>query len=54
MQSKTQRDTSDLLLASLVGDDCTWCTAGTLAREKFKGDEAAVCNECGTPGARVW
>ena len=54
MQSKTQQDTSDSLLGSLVGNDCSWCTAGTLARGEFKGDDAVVCDECGTPGARVW
>lgn len=45
---------SDTLLAPLVGDDCAWCANGTLARESFKGDDAAVCENCGTPAARVW
>jgi hypothetical protein len=54
MQSKTQQRSSNTLLASLVGDDCSWCRTGTLAREEFKSDDAAVCDECGTPGARVW
>jgi hypothetical protein len=54
MQSTAQQDTSNSLLASLVGDECSWCAAGTLAHEEFKGDEAVVCEECGTPGARVW
>jgi hypothetical protein len=54
MQHVSSQDTSDAVLAALVGDDCSWCEAGTLAREEFKGDAAVVCEECGTPGARVW
>ncbi|WP_168215805.1 HVO_A0556 family zinc finger protein [Halorussus ruber] len=54
MQSEISHETPKSLLAELVGEECCWCTSGTLAREEFKGDEAVVCDECGTPGARVW
>ncbi|WP_202932651.1 HVO_A0556 family zinc finger protein [Halorussus salinus] len=54
MQQVTSQDTSDAVLAALVGDDCSWCATGALAREEFKGDAAVVCEECGTPAARVW
>jgi len=54
MQQVSSQDTSDAVLTALVGDDCSWCGAGTLAREEFKGDAAVVCEECGTPAVRVW
>ena len=54
MQQVSSQDTSDAVLTTLVGDDCSWCGAGTLAREEFKGDAAVVCEECGTPAVRVW
>jgi hypothetical protein len=54
MQQVPSEDASGSLLAILVGDDCRWCAHGTLAREEFKGDDAAVCENCGTPAARVW
>lgn len=54
MQQVPSKDASKSLLAVLVGDDCSWCATGTLAREEFKGDDAAVCENCETPAARVW
>jgi len=54
MQSVSSPETSESLLATLVGDDCRWCADGTLERGEFKGDDAVVCDECGTPAARVW
>ena len=54
MQQVASQDASDALLETLVGDGCNWCATGTLAREEFRGDEAAVCEDCGTPAARVW
>jgi hypothetical protein len=54
MQHLSSNDTSESLLASLIGDECSWCAAGTLARAEFKRDDAVVCDECGTPGVRVW
>ncbi|UPV75209.1 hypothetical protein M0R89_03850 [Halorussus limi] len=54
MQQVSSQDASTPVLAALVGDECSWCAAGTLAREEFKGDAAVVCEECGTPAARVW
>jgi hypothetical protein len=54
MQQIASQDASKSLLGSLVGDDCDWCGAGTLERGEFKGDEAVVCDDCGTPVARIW
>jgi hypothetical protein len=54
MQQVPSRSESKPLLAALVGDDCRWCATGTLAREQFKGDDAVVCGNCGTPAVRVW
>ena len=54
MQSVSSQVDSDALLATLVGDDCAWCATGELTRESFKGDDAVVCENCGTPAARVW
>jgi len=54
MQQVPSQDTSESVLAALVGDECSWCEGGVLAHEEFKGDAAVVCEECGTPAARVW
>jgi hypothetical protein len=54
MQRSSARNATDSVLAALVGDDCGWCGSGTLVREEFKGDAAAVCEECDTPAVRVW
>lgn len=54
MQQVSSQDASEPVLVALVGDECSWCASGTLAREVFKGDEAVVCDDCGTPAARVW
>jgi hypothetical protein len=54
MQQVPSNDASESPLAALAGDDCRWCATGTLARESFKGDAAVVCENCGTPAARVW
>ena len=54
MQQRASQDASESVLAALVGDGCHWCAAGTLERETFKGDDAVVCENCGTPAARVW
>ena len=54
MQQVPSQNSPEPLFAALVGDDCRWCATGTLAREAFKGDDAVVCEDCGTPAARVW
>ncbi len=54
MQETSRSGTTESMLRSLVGDDCCWCTAGTLTRETFKGDDAVVCENCETPAVRVW
>lgn len=54
MQPATSQDASESVLAVLAGTDCDWCGAGTLVREEFKGDDAMVCDDCGTPAVRVW
>lgn len=52
-QPEDQPETS-LLLAQVEGPECQWCDDGSLAIGPYKGDRAAVCDECGTPGIRVW
>lgn len=54
MQHASSPDASESLLTALVGEDCRWCATGTLVREEFKDDDAAVCDDCGTPAVRVW
>lgn len=41
------------LFASLEGGDCGYCEDGELVRDRYKGDRAVVCAECGTPVART-
>lgn len=43
---------TDELFASLEGRNCEYCEDGELVRERYKGDRAIVCAECGTPAAR--
>ena len=52
-ETSSQNVTEDPV-AALVGDDCRWCVDGALTRDEFKGDDAAVCDNCGTPAVRVW
>ncbi len=42
------------VLRELAGADCPTCEAGTLVRERYKGNRAVVCDECETPRAQVW
>ncbi|WP_321576063.1 HVO_A0556 family zinc finger protein [Halosolutus gelatinilyticus] len=42
------------ILDALAGSDCTFCGAGTLDHDVYKGNNAVVCAECGVPGAQVW
>lgn len=45
-----QRDFLDLL----IDRSCFDCEDGTLERDTYKGNEAVVCDECGTPRAQSW
>ncbi|WP_425600753.1 HVO_A0556 family zinc finger protein [Natrinema longum] len=39
---------------ALEGSICTFCEEGELLRDSFKGNDAVICDACGTPGAQVW
>lgn len=54
MQETSWRNATEDPVAALVGGECSWCVNGELKKDEFKGDEAAVCDDCGTPAARVW
>lgn len=44
------------LFEQLAGKECQYdsdCT-GVLDRRTYKGDDALVCTECGTPAVRRW
>jgi hypothetical protein len=47
--------TTEMLFEKLDDANCQWdgCE-GTLGRATFKGDDALVCQTCGTPAVRVW
>ncbi|WP_332897142.1 HVO_A0556 family zinc finger protein [Haladaptatus sp. CMSO5] len=45
---------SSSVIKSLSGQECQWCSAGSLSSTTFKGTEAVVCDRCGTPAARFW
>lgn len=47
--------TTETVIERLDDTDCQWdgC-AGTLNRTTFGGDEAIVCETCGTPAVRFW
>ena len=42
------------LLATLAGRSCPDCADGELERETYKGKQAVVCGQCGTPRVQVW
>ncbi|WP_338041766.1 HVO_A0556 family zinc finger protein [Natrinema versiforme] len=42
------------LLEALEGNACSYCKGGRLVQDSYKGNEAVICDECGTPGAQVW
>ncbi|ELY58901.1 HVO_A0556 family zinc finger protein [Natronolimnohabitans innermongolicus] len=56
--AKSQSSPSDgadrQLLAALDGRPCSYCSAGTLERAVYKGNEAVVCDSCDTPQAQLW
>ncbi|RQG96030.1 HVO_A0556 family zinc finger protein [Natrarchaeobius chitinivorans] len=39
---------------ALVGGNCSYCEDGTLVRDSYKGNAAAVCDCCETPAVQVW
>lgn len=41
-------------LVRLEGRSCKYCEAGTLERETYEGNDALVCESCGTPQAQIW
>lgn len=42
------------LLEYLEHSNCAFCSDGSLVRTAFKGNDAVVCDCCGTPAAQVW
>jgi len=41
------------VIEALEGEPCQHCP-GTLERDTYKGNDAVVCPECGTPRAQLW
>lgn len=51
----TSLQAGDPLVEQLRGTVCQYGNcAGTLRHATFKGDEAVVCERCGTPAVRLW
>lgn len=50
----TESMTIDELHAALLSSDCPTCGNGKFVQEMYKGTDAIVCGECGTPRIRVW
>ncbi|WP_169331193.1 HVO_A0556 family zinc finger protein [Natrinema versiforme] len=51
-----QESGSDLhpVIDALEGTDCSFCDGGELVQDSYKGNDAVVCDVCGTPGAQLW
>lgn len=49
-----QTETGQQLLVRLEGRACAFCDDGTLERDEYKGNNAVVCDECGTPTVQSW
>ena len=41
-------------ISQIVGDACPYCADGTLKRGTYKDNDAAVCENCGTPSIQVF
>ncbi|MFC4543284.1 HVO_A0556 family zinc finger protein [Halosolutus amylolyticus] len=41
-------------LALLERNDCAFCADGTLVRERYRDNDAVVCDQCGTPAMQLW
>ncbi|WP_435552679.1 HVO_A0556 family zinc finger protein [Natrinema sp. CGMCC1.2065] len=54
MQLPDQATGEQHLLENLEGQACAFCEEGQLVRGSYKGNTAALCDECGTPGAQLW
>lgn len=42
------------LFEQLADQECGFCSGGSLVRAQFRGNDAVVCEECGTPAVRLW
>lgn len=51
-RSRTASDCDPL--AQLEQDSCAFCAGGTLVRERYRGNDAVVCDQCGTPAMQLW
>ena len=54
MQLMDDSVASSPVLAALEGRACAFCEEGELLRGSYKGNDAVICDACGTPGAQVW
>ena len=54
MQHIEERDASHVIIDQLTGQSCTFCDGGRLNSEKYKGNQAVVCEDCGTPIVQLW
>lgn len=50
----TQQSQQSDLTELLTGQDCKYCTNGTLRKGTYKGTDAVVCDYCDVPTAQVW
>lgn len=41
------------LINTIEGDECSYC-GGFLSHEPYKGNDAIVCDSCGTPTVQLW
>ncbi|WP_338045779.1 HVO_A0556 family zinc finger protein [Natronorubrum tibetense] len=42
------------LLERLKGNDCQFCTDGSLVPGEYKGNSAVLCQSCQTPAVQLW
>ena len=47
-------DNRDAVMESVLQGTCSYCGRDSLARESYKGNDAVVCEDCGTPAAQFW
>ncbi|WP_191965514.1 MULTISPECIES: HVO_A0556 family zinc finger protein [Haloferax] len=44
---------SGVLLKKLGDDECVYCD-GDLVESTYKGNDAVICDDCGTPAIQLW
>lgn len=54
VSNETKFLTGQHLLERLENTGCKFCEDGVLVRQRYKGNDAVVCDNCETPTMQIW